>query len=155
MSEYGLKQLVDELVSLSDENLARRVAESSDVRWCLSELQDILAADVVPVKHGTREKTNLIDAAALGKKLEAFIQKYAAAGKLNVAQDYNFVLTVIEGAPTVDAVEVVRCKDCKNFDPDSSVCKYSGWLMNGSDFCSRGIDKDFLDGGDDDATDHV
>nr|DAH40431.1 MAG TPA: hypothetical protein [Caudoviricetes sp.] len=97
----------------------------------------------------------LINATALGKKLEAFIQKYAAAGKLNVAQDYNFVLTVIEGAPTVDAVEVVRCKDCKKFDPDSSWCRYGGWLTDGSDFCSRGIDKDFLDGGDDDAANHV
>ena len=43
-----------------------------------------------------------------------------------------------------DAVEVVRCKYCKHFDPSSSVCKYSGWLMDGdSDFCSRGFNKDF------------
>lgn len=48
MSEISLEQLVDELVSLSDENLARRVIETSDVQWCLSELQDILAADVAP-----------------------------------------------------------------------------------------------------------
>ena len=82
---------------------------------CYCEVEEAPAADVVPVKHGTREK------------------------------NYNFVLTVIEGAPTVDAAEVVRCKDCKHFDPDSSVCKYSGWLMDGgSDFCSRGIDKDFF-----------
>lgn len=47
MSEISLKQLVDELVSLNDENLARRVIETSDVQWCLSELQDILADDVV------------------------------------------------------------------------------------------------------------
>ena len=47
MSEYGLKQLVDELVSLNDENLARRVIETSDVQRCLSELQDMLANDVV------------------------------------------------------------------------------------------------------------
>lgn len=42
MSECGLKQLVDELVSLNDENLARRVVDNSDVQWCLSELQDML-----------------------------------------------------------------------------------------------------------------
>ena len=52
MSEISLEQLVDELVSLNDENLARRVVESGDVQWCLSELQDILAADVAPVVHG-------------------------------------------------------------------------------------------------------
>lgn len=48
MSEISLEQLVDELVSLNDENLARRVIETSDVQWCLSELQDILDADVAP-----------------------------------------------------------------------------------------------------------
>ena len=52
----------------------------------------------------------LIDADALGEKLEALMQKYAAAGKPNVAQDYNFVLTVIECAPTADAAEVRRGK---------------------------------------------
>lgn len=42
-----------------------------------------------------------------------------------------------------DTVEVVRCKYCKNFDPNSSVCKYSGWLMDGDfDFCSRGKKRD-------------
>ena len=59
MSEISLEQLVDELVSLNDENLARRVVESSDVQWCLSELQDILAADAAPIKHGVWEKSNL------------------------------------------------------------------------------------------------
>lgn len=94
-----------------------------------------------------------IDADALGEKLEALMQKYAAAGKPNVAQDYNFVLTVIEGAPTVDAVEVVRCKDCRHFDPGSGVCKYSGWLMGGSGFCSLGFNKEWSMEGDDDAVD--
>lgn len=45
----SLKTLVDELLTLNDDNLAQRVIESSDVQWCLSELQDILAADVEPV----------------------------------------------------------------------------------------------------------
>ena len=49
VNECGLKQLVDELVSLNDENLAQRVIKNNDVQWCLSELQDILAADVVEV----------------------------------------------------------------------------------------------------------
>lgn len=102
MCAVTLKQLVDELVSLNDENLARRVVESSDVQWCLSELQDMLE---------------------------------------------------------VDAVEVVRCRDCKHFNPDdqaaqdadwSGWCRYNGCLTDDFDFCSRGIDKDFLDGGDDD-----
>ncbi len=49
MCGVSLKQIVDELVSLSDENLARRVIKNNDDQWCLSELQDILAADVVEV----------------------------------------------------------------------------------------------------------
>lgn len=49
MSAVKLKQFVDELVSLNDENLAQCVINNNDVQWCLSELQDILAADVVEV----------------------------------------------------------------------------------------------------------
>lgn len=44
-----LSDLVNELVSLNDEKLAQRVINNSDVQWCLSELQDILTADVVEV----------------------------------------------------------------------------------------------------------
>lgn len=85
----------------------------------------------------------LIDADALGEKLEALMKKYAAMGKTNVAQDYNFVLTVIDGAPTVDAVEVVRCKDCKWYahDGDYAFCdNYSSLMDHVGDetFCSYG-----------------
>ena len=51
MAEY-LAELVDEHMSLNDDNLAQRVIDNSDVQWCLSELHDILAADVAPVVHG-------------------------------------------------------------------------------------------------------
>ena len=37
-----LLDLVHELNTLNDDNLADRVIENSDVQWCLSELQDIL-----------------------------------------------------------------------------------------------------------------
>lgn len=43
---------------------------------------------------------------------------------------------IVESAPTVDAVEVVRCKDCTSF--------YSGWCcdygihMDDNEFCSGG-----------------
>ena len=37
-----LSDLVHELNTLNDDNLADRVTENSDVQWCLSELQDIL-----------------------------------------------------------------------------------------------------------------
>lgn len=44
-----LSDLVNELVSLNDEKLAQRVINNSDVQWCLSELKDILTADMVEV----------------------------------------------------------------------------------------------------------
>lgn len=47
-----LKALVDELVFLNDDNLAQTVIDNNDVQWCLSELRDMLYADVAPVIHG-------------------------------------------------------------------------------------------------------
>ena len=49
-TEKSLKELADELLNLTPESLAIRVINDSDVEWCLSELSDILAADVAPVK---------------------------------------------------------------------------------------------------------
>lgn len=39
-------------------------------------------------------------------------------------------------APTIDAVEIIRCKDCKHKDDDHYFC-YK-WAKDDSDFCSRG-----------------
>ena len=44
-----LKDLVSELMSLNNENLSKRVINDNDVQWCLSELYDMLASDVVEV----------------------------------------------------------------------------------------------------------
>ena len=51
------------------------------------------------------------------------------------------VCDMIEGCPTVDAVEVVRCKDCRTFE----LCdKANGWgvcrnrMVYLNDFCSNG-----------------
>ena len=44
-----LKARVDALVILNDDNLAQTVIDNNDVQWCLSKLQDMLAADMEPV----------------------------------------------------------------------------------------------------------
>lgn len=50
----------------------------------------------------------------------------------------------IERVPTVDAVEVVRCKDCKyhrRVDWGMGDCEYPNgfkWIAYDNDFCSRG-----------------
>lgn len=52
------------------------------------------------------------------------------------------VINRINNAPTVDAVEVVRCRDCRNgsqYDDgsDNYVCRLGG-TKKGSGFCSDG-----------------
>ncbi len=65
--------------------------------------------------------------------------------------DVEQVLGDIEDAPTIDAVEVVRCKDCKNwntvFDRDKAeygLCRNFTQLeaKRKDDFCSRAERKD-------------
>ena len=68
----------------------------------------------------------LIDADALIK--EAYAE--GAYGYVDAKQ--------IEDAPTVDAVEVIRCKDCKHYD-GKWLCKISGVpSRKPCDFCSHG-----------------
>jgi len=40
--------------------------------------------------------------------------------------------------PLLDAVEVVRCKDCKWWDSNENTCIEIGGLWRASDFCSWG-----------------
>lgn len=60
---------------------------------------------------------------------------------------YDFMKRVIDEQPTVDAVEVVRCKDCKYYT--SYCCHYhetdehgTPIFMNDSGFCSYGERKE-------------
>lgn len=60
----------------------------------------------------------------------------------------------IADAPTVDAVEVVRCRECKfgSWDSeldDAMVCVRTndGFWRSGNDFCSRGERKEGADNG--------
>lgn len=45
---------------------------------------------------------------------------------------------------SVDAVEVVRCRDCK-FGQKPTVCLRLGTVVKPNDFCSRGVKKDVVD----------
>lgn len=47
----------------------------------------------------------LIDADALDGKLDALMKRYAAQGRKQVAEDYNFVRTVLMTAPTIPTIE--------------------------------------------------
>ena len=58
----------------------------------------------------------------------------------------GYAQTFIENAPTVDAVEVVRCKDCDYFvgdcDKYNPHCRLHAILVDEDDFCSYGERKD-------------
>ena len=61
----------------------------------------------------------------------------------------NYAMAILQEAPTVDAVEVVRCRNCKYGDWDSEpddamVCMRTkdGFWRSGNDFCSCGKRKE-------------
>ena len=61
----------------------------------------------------------------------------------------NYATLILREAPTVDAVEVVRCRNCKYGDWDSEpddaiVCMRTkdGFWRSGNDFCSYGKRKE-------------
>ena len=65
------------------------------------------------------------------------------------AWDAKIVRAWLDDQPTVDAVEVVRCKDCKYWSGYGGRCKHWGSPLagtvhytNAGDFCSYGERKD-------------
>ena len=91
----------------------------------------------------------LIDADALEKK-------WTIASPEPYNTDAAEVLDSIREAPAVDAVPVVRCKDCVHWDDDPDTygtddgpkgkCMKSFEMMCADDFCSHGERKDGGDG---------
>ena len=57
----------------------------------------------------------------------------------------EWCIGILRQAPTIDAVEVVRCKECKHFDEGHKVCKrvFSiAFQLKPTDFCSYGERKE-------------
>lgn len=79
----------------------------------------------------------LIDASAVLKHFDGY--GFGQECDAEIILDY-----ITEGAPTVDAIEVVRCKDCKHFvSPQGVPCcdEFMGLGFpnpSGDDFCSYG-----------------
>ena len=70
--------------------------------------------------------------------------------KDDVPYEWAWALTVVDHAPAVDAVPVVRCKDCKHCDPENHHCDhYMGTVAplrrKPDDFCSYGERKEGAD----------
>ena len=58
---------------------------------------------------------------------------------------FEALCAAIDNAPAVDAVEVVRCKDCvnmgklvKGYKEGCGCCMAHGWIVSPEDFCSWG-----------------
>ena len=64
---------------------------------------------------------------------------------------YGYAKSFIDDAPTVDAVEVVRCKDCKYWQDNNDgypheECRWgNGETPDANDFCSYGERKEGAD----------
>lgn len=59
---------------------------------------------------------------------------------------FRLIHRAVDNAPTVDAVVVTRCKDCKYYKPDEYECgcDFAGGLphVKADDFCSYGEPKE-------------
>lgn len=90
---------------------------------------------------------DLIDRAELISEIENRIQ--LSGERFNLAwRIESKVVGLIKNAPAVDAVEVVRCKDCKHWDEIKHGC---GWCCattpshvwtNDDEYCRRGERKE-------------
>lgn len=80
------------------------------------------------------------------------ISKGELFNKLAPVQTLGEAYGIIHEMPTVDAVEVVRCRDCRHRHRDGFgsgyVCTYHvcSFGVKDNDFCSRGERKDGGDG---------
>ena len=59
---------------------------------------------------------------------------------------FNDAMLFIEDAPTVDVIEVVRCKDCVHRDPEDRKCEHhmsnNIFTRQDNDYCSYGERKE-------------
>lgn len=54
----------------------------------------------------------------------------------------NEVAMAVEDAPTIDAVEVVRCRDCKWYDKHDKRCKVWNHGVLSIGYCYRGEERE-------------
>lgn len=107
----------------------------------------------------------LIDATEVVKAILAEREKiprtiYAAPYELGIEKPYHAgdqmrggirkALRCVEQAPTVDAVSVVRCRECKHCDPENYHCDHhmgtaAPLRRDPDDFCSYGERKEGAD----------
>lgn len=109
------------------------------------------AAAGVVFEDYEEEEMRLIDADALASALNNGRLEEQTGRAVPFNAGVAFALTMVEYAPTIDAVSIVRCKDCKHFrtfrtSSDGEkirACVGKGIVdLNYDDFCSKGERKD-------------
>ena len=98
------------------------------------------------VRENSSSKKRLIDA---DRALE--IVRDQGIAHPNAYHLTNYATLILREAPTVDAVEVVRCRECKYWKPTGSKagnsfsdmeyiggCEFTKYCRRESDFCSYG-----------------
>lgn len=94
----------------------------------------------------------LIEANALLSEMEKYSDDTARSKMENeylfgMQQRLETCIELVEDAPTVDAVEVVRCKDCKHNPLDTWFdCPIAHMKYDGDRWCWKGERKDGKDG---------
>ena len=56
-------------------------------------------------------------------------------------------IKMVEDSPAADVVEVVRCRECCRYDPETHYCENTGCEWDPWEFCSDGERKDGDDNG--------
>ena len=98
------------------------------------------------VREKTASEKRLIDANAL----KSYMDECSKETRFRLY--YGYATSFIDAAPTVDAVEVVRCRECKYLEKDDGL-KYgrmclklgNSSLCHDDDFCSYGERKEGAD----------
>ena len=91
-------------------------------------------------------QNDLISRSALLEPLKNIEKAFETEGNDGLAKIMQIHIQFIEGIPTVDAVEVCRCKDCKHYElgvclkiySDGAVSQYAWQERRPEDFCSYG-----------------
>ena len=82
--------------------------------------------------------------------MDDVISRQAAIDEIKAVYEWHDTVTVdrliqhFKALPTVDAVPVVRCRDCEHKDRESGFCHGRGWpmqLVPDDGFCDRGARK--------------
>ena len=96
-----------------------------------------------------QSEVRLIDANALEKDMRAYADNKAFCGHIELANGILSAVCRIDEAPTIDAVEVVRCKDCANsYVPHEGFarrCRKFNKLVCEMGFCSCGLTEEEYD----------